>query len=57
MSHIIFRSLNLVEKINVGDNKKHIMQQTFKYIIVVDFEATCWDNKVENRNREPEIIG
>lgn len=57
MSHIIFRSLNLVEKINVGNNKKHIMQQTFKYIIVVDFEATCWDNKAENKKRDPEIIG
>lgn len=33
------------------------MQQTFKYIIVVDFEATCWDNKVENKKRDPEIIG
>lgn len=41
----------------MGDNKKHIMQQTFKYIIVVDFEATCWDNKLENKKRDPEIIG
>lgn len=31
-------------------------QKYYKYLIVIDFESTCWDDKADGA-RKPEIIG
>lgn len=31
-------------------------QKYYKYLIVIDFESTCWDDKADG-TRKPEIIG
>lgn len=57
-------SLGIVERLSLnGDTfdaqhtaKSPVEQQYYKYLIVVDFESTCWDDKTA-RSRHPEIIG
>lgn len=43
-----------------NDNKKTVattpIQQYYDFLIVIDFEATCWE-KSEVKWRQPEIIG
>ncbi|XP_075166340.1 snipper isoform X1 [Haematobia irritans] len=36
--------------------KSKLSQQTYEYIIAVDFEATCWENQAPPKWRESEII-
>lgn len=38
-------------------SKSKLSQQTYEYVIAVDFEATCWANQAPPRWRESEIIG
>ncbi|XP_037032978.1 ERI1 exoribonuclease 2-like [Bradysia coprophila] len=49
------RSLGIVETIKLDAGALTNSKQNFKYLIVVDFEATCWD-KGEAKWRQPEII-
>uniref|UniRef100_A0A1A9UKZ7 Exonuclease domain-containing protein n=1 Tax=Glossina austeni TaxID=7395 RepID=A0A1A9UKZ7_GLOAU len=37
-------------------SKSKLLQQTYDYVICVDFEATCWENQAPSRWREFEII-
>uniref|UniRef100_A0A1A9UWI8 Exonuclease domain-containing protein n=1 Tax=Glossina austeni TaxID=7395 RepID=A0A1A9UWI8_GLOAU len=37
-------------------SKSKLLQQTYDYVICVDFEATCWENQAPPRWRESEII-
>ncbi|XP_073812736.1 3'-5' exonuclease Snipper-like isoform X5 [Musca autumnalis] len=37
-------------------SKSKLSQQTYEYVIAVDFEATCWENQAPPRWRESEII-
>uniref|UniRef100_A0A1B0BY56 RRM domain-containing protein n=1 Tax=Glossina palpalis gambiensis TaxID=67801 RepID=A0A1B0BY56_9MUSC len=37
-------------------SKSKLSQQTYDYVICVDFEATCWENQAPPRWRESEII-
>lgn len=52
----IFRCLNAVETIYVESNvsAKYNVQH-FDYLLILDFEATCWDIKDINK-RAPEVI-
>ncbi|XP_013101481.2 3'-5' exonuclease Snipper isoform X1 [Stomoxys calcitrans] len=36
--------------------KSKLSQQTYDYVIAVDFEATCWENQAPPKWRESEII-
>ncbi|XP_058975249.1 3'-5' exonuclease Snipper-like isoform X3 [Musca domestica] len=38
------------------NSKSKLSQQTYEYVIAVDFEATCWENQAPPRWRESEII-
>lgn len=48
--------LGLLETINI-ENELAILnsRQTFDYLFVLDFEATCWDSGDVNK-RSPEVI-
>ncbi|KAM7345466.1 3'-5' exonuclease Snipper-like isoform 1-T1 [Cochliomyia hominivorax] len=37
-------------------SKSKLSQQSYEYVIAVDFEATCWENKAPPKWRESEII-
>lgn len=50
------RSLGILETIKLNAGTLTNSKQNFKHLIVVDFEATCWD-KGEAKWRQPEIIG
>lgn len=51
------RSLGIVETIKLNAGVLTNSKQRFKYLIVIDFEATCW-SKGENATWRPsEIIG
>lgn len=50
------RSLNIVETIQLNAGTLMNSKQNFKYLIVIDFEATCW-KKGDAKWRKPEIIG
>ncbi|KAG5872421.1 hypothetical protein JTB14_013666 [Gonioctena quinquepunctata] len=50
------RLLNAVEVINVKrELNEKFSSQPFKYLLVLDFEATCWDREDRNKS-SPEII-
>ncbi|KAK4883107.1 hypothetical protein RN001_006426 [Aquatica leii] len=50
------KKLGLIETLSVQTNLiKNISLQNFDYLIVIDFESTCWDAKDTNK-RPPEII-
>lgn len=53
-----FSSLGLVDVIDVAAPHKRnaAKQQHYQYLIVIDFEATCWE-KDDVKWRKPEIIG
>lgn len=51
------RSLNIVETIKLHAGILTNSKQNFKYLIVIDFESTCWLDKAEAKWRQPEIIG
>lgn len=51
------RSLGIVETIKFNSGTLTNSKQNFKYLIVVDFESTCWKDKEEAKWRQPEIIG
>lgn len=51
------RSLDIVETIKLSAGVLTNSKQNFKHLIVIDFEATCWKDKVEAKWRQPEIIG
>ncbi|XP_067626628.1 3'-5' exonuclease Snipper-like isoform X2 [Eurosta solidaginis] len=36
--------------------KQHLTTQPYKYVICMDFEATCWENQAPPKWREAEII-
>ncbi|XP_054738944.1 ERI1 exoribonuclease 2 isoform X2 [Anastrepha obliqua] len=36
--------------------KPHLTMQPYKYVICIDFEATCWENQAPPKWRESEII-
>lgn len=50
------RSFNIVETIKLNSGTLTNSKQIFKFLIVIDFEATCW-NKGDAKWRQPEIIG
>lgn len=57
-------SLGIVETLQLDDveadtkttTKSTSEQKYYKYLIVVDFESTCWNDKTA-KTRKPEIIG
>lgn len=50
------RKLGLIEVIKINDNVSNKYSvQTFKYLLVLDFESTCWNQNDENKG-PPEII-
>lgn len=57
-------SLGIVETLHIDDTKGDAKpttkltseQKYYKYLMVIDFESTCWDDKT-GRIRKPEIIG
>ncbi|KAF5301515.1 hypothetical protein FQR65_LT08818 [Abscondita terminalis] len=50
------KELGIIETISVQKQlKENINTQYFDYLIVIDFESTCWDVKDVNK-RPPEII-
>jgi ERI1 exoribonuclease 2 len=53
---IIFRELDLMETVyvNRSKNAKHLILQPFQFLIVIDFESTCWENNRDGK--QPEII-
>lgn len=50
------RSLDIVETIKLNSGTLTNSKQNFKFLIVIDFEATCW-KKGDANWRQPEIIG
>ncbi|XP_021937786.1 ERI1 exoribonuclease 2-like isoform X2 [Zootermopsis nevadensis] len=40
--------------VNRSRNAKHLTLQSFQFLIVIDFESTCWDNNRDGK--QPEII-
>lgn len=50
------RSLGIVQTIKFDSTTLTNSKQNFKFLIVIDFEATCW-SKGEAKWRQPEIIG
>ncbi|KAJ6628236.1 ERI1 exoribonuclease 2 [Pseudolycoriella hygida] len=50
------RSLNIVETIKFSSGMLRNSKQNLKYVIVVDFEATCWKKGESPKWRQPEII-
>lgn len=65
----IYRQLGLIDTIYVDggqsqnnntstkSSKSKLSLQSYEYVIAVDFEATCWENKAPPKWRESEIIG
>lgn len=51
------RSLNIVETIELNGGVLTNSKQNFKHLIVIDFEATCWNKQGEEKCRQSEIIG
>lgn len=57
-------SLGIVETVHMDDcdgdakptAKSTSEQKYYKYLMVIDFESTCWNDKTA-RIRKPEIIG
>lgn len=50
------RDLGFMETVyaNKSNNCKHPILQPFKYLIVIDFESTCWEQNMDGK--QPEII-
>lgn len=54
---MIYSRLGLLETININNKEQTISntKQTFDYLLVLDFEATCWESR-DLSKRPPEII-
>lgn len=50
-----FRQLNAIQLVDVSRNKEKRVAQYFDYLLVLDFEATCWPLRTF-RKRENEVI-
>ncbi|XP_069701238.1 3'-5' exonuclease Snipper-like isoform X2 [Periplaneta americana] len=53
---LVFRELNHLEIVYVNKNENSLpsLHQPFQFLIIIDFESTCWE---DNRNgNQPEII-